>query len=169
MSTSPAPLNVHLWLQCGSMDQWSILNSHVFMITWLTEEQVRMSKSLITAREARGTITSFSPLTHPGRWQVTHTQITMPAQVLVSREKQESTLSHTSVHPAYPCSEFGGDPGLKLEAPLSLLREKHLPRTFLLRIELISGPSGGGQRWCSSCHPTAEVRDVLVLRALLNL
>lgn len=66
VSTSPGPLNVHLWLQCGSMNQWSILNSHVFMITWLTEEQVRMSKSLITAHEARGTITSFSPLTHPG-------------------------------------------------------------------------------------------------------
>lgn len=104
------------------------------------------------------------------RWQVTHTRITIPAQLLVSREKQESTLSYTSVHhPTYPCSAFDSDPELKLEAPLSLLREESLPCTFLLCIELISGPRGGGQWWRSSCNRTTEVRDILAIQTLLNL
>lgn len=74
VNTSPGPLDVHLWLQCGSMDQWSILDSHVFMITWLTEEQVRMSKSLITARETKWSpgdhhyLLTSDPSWRDGRW-----------------------------------------------------------------------------------------------------
>lgn len=131
--------------------------------------------------EAQGIITSFSPLIHPGEMAGDpHEDHHVCSALQVNTAKQESTLSHISSHhpvaaphwdagSASHCSAFDSDPGLKLDATLSAPGQESWPHAFLLHIELVSEPSSGGQWWCKSCHPTAEVLDTLVIQVLLNL